>query len=198
MDCATVRTELAAYVAGDLPEDLEALIRTHLEVCPACRCLCKEYEDLDIVLREWQPPSLSEGFAAGVRQRVPWRSGDILVIDFDDEKPSFWGSWWSRAAVVGIAAGLIGMLVWLASPPAQSPPQQNMDQLIAQVGQRVTEHFGHYVVSSKPGKIPLFLMIGVVPTDVAASEAVSPDILPMAASALMNSGALLTAAGAIP
>jgi anti-sigma factor RsiW len=193
MDCMTARTRLAAYEAGDLTAKEGAAVQAHLETCPACRVCYEEYRDVDTILRGWQPPSLPEGFARRVTRQLARESGDVLVVELDDDGSGFWQSWWSRFAVAGLAAGLISFLIWLASPPPCQ--QRNMDELIV----NATAQIRHYVAEARPEKSPVLLMFGVVPKDVPISEEVSTkEVLPVATSALVNSRSLLMVARTIP
>ncbi len=125
MKCDDVRTQLTAYLDGELEGDRGSAVRGHLRGCAACRDVARDEAALRDGLRDLPPVDPPASLWAGVQQRLA--AAEVA----DAERPA-----WRRAlarwlvpqqlalAGVGIAA-LVTLVVWKtrhADAPVSPPP----------------------------------------------------------------------------
>lgn len=115
MNCPD-REKIFGYVQRFLSSEDEGLIRSHLGSCAACRRIQQEYQKVDGLLGEWQPPALTPEFSARVRQAVralPEKSAWSL-----------WGFEWPRVWAPSVAALILAAVGIMLQPSLQGPPEQ--------------------------------------------------------------------------
>ena len=84
MSCDAVRDELDAFHDGEVPLELQLLVREHLEACPGCRLEHDELEGLRRTLRD----------VVGTRPDVPpdsWSGGVLEQVKV--ERQLSWHTW---------------------------------------------------------------------------------------------------------
>lgn len=109
-DCERAAELISAQLDGELTPAETALLEAHLEQCPSCRALQKDFQALHQVLLEaasqWtaEPP-------ADLTQRVLERVREAAAVPFRAQK-SRWRRWAPLAAVLTLVVIGGGMFAW--------------------------------------------------------------------------------------
>jgi len=112
MSCEEMEKLLARYAAGDLTDDEEFVVRTHLSVCADCRKSLEIYESLESAL----------GARSEERPSARVASREIVKRLRREEPHPFVSSIWSAPAIIGAVVALSILLTVLFALVAGSPP----------------------------------------------------------------------------
>ena len=115
MNCPD-REKIFGYVQKFLSAREERSVGLHLASCAACGRIQQEYQKVDGLLGEWQPPDPAPDFSARVRQAVralPEKTGWSL-----------WGFEWPRVWAPSVAALIIAAAGIMLPPSPQAPSEQ--------------------------------------------------------------------------
>ena len=99
MNCEKVRSDLMEAVLGG-PESVSAVLREHLQGCPACSADLASFQQTMSVLDEWQAPEPSPYFSSRLRARVREEASNAA---------SPWFAWMRRPMVATAAVALIAL-----------------------------------------------------------------------------------------
>ena len=107
-----MENKILGYVDGRLKESERLEVEKHLAACAACRLRVKEFRAVSGLLDELPMIEPSPAFDVRVRARV---AAEPL-------KQSWWA--WFPAPRVAFAASMLALAtVWVATRPANNPPQ---------------------------------------------------------------------------
>ncbi len=70
MRCELIEPHLAAYIDGELDEELHAAVEQHLRECRTCRETVRDMRLADAVLGKWKPAEPTESLVEVVRRRI--------------------------------------------------------------------------------------------------------------------------------
>lgn len=126
MKCLS-REELFGYAERLLDVRQAAKVKEHVNACPACRAIVREYQQVDSLLEEWKPIEPSGWFEARLRQATAQT----------EPGQRFWSNRWVRILAPALAVFLlISAAVYfrqgrphetvpiVARKPLQPPPAQ--------------------------------------------------------------------------
>jgi len=113
MKCEQARTQLTAYLDGELEGERGSAFRGHLRGCDACRAIASDEAALRDGLRALPPIDPPASLWAGVQQKLA--AAEIA----DAERPAWrraLASWLPRYGLVGVAcAAAAALLIWRAT-----------------------------------------------------------------------------------
>lgn len=89
MNCEYVDQLLPLYIGRDLEAERSALVAAHLQSCPQCARAAGEYEGVNGLLQEFEPPLFSDAIYRGIRRQV------LNEIERTSQAPA-WSSMLSR------------------------------------------------------------------------------------------------------
>lgn len=120
MDCRDVCDQMSAYLDGQLPPDVEAAVRAHLDDCPECRALLKELRGVTAILGRLPdhpaPTHLAEDIDLEIQRRLILDGTDADASPAERALPLSHASPWPRIAAVAaslvLAVGIV-TLAWL-------------------------------------------------------------------------------------
>jgi predicted anti-sigma-YlaC factor YlaD len=127
MKCTDIRSQLTAYLDGELEDDRGSAVRGHLRTCEACRTAATDEAALRDGLRALPPLDPPASLWAGVQARL------AQAEMADAERPAWrrtlarWMSLTRNRAQLGLAALAVAtavvVLVWHARQPGEEPSQ---------------------------------------------------------------------------
>ena len=132
MECENIRRRLKAFLDGELEEADRTAIQEHLEHCPGCAGVARQFERLTGVLKTWKA------------EAPPADLYDRLKADLESRE-SWWRKVWTPAfagrAVLRFAEVAVVVFVTLAvSRHFQKPSPVRPDDDLATINFYVTEH----------------------------------------------------------
>ncbi len=110
------REKIFGYVQKFLSAREERSVGLHLASCAACGRIQQEYQKVDGLLGEWQPPDPTPDFSARVRQAVRALPEKTVW--------SLWGFEWPRVWAPSVAALIIAAAGIMLQPSPQAPREQ--------------------------------------------------------------------------
>ncbi|MHB9132018.1 MAG: anti-sigma factor family protein [Armatimonadota bacterium] len=133
-----------AYLEGSLPEDLRQAVETHLRNCPQCAAELDEVRAMVACLQDLPAVPVPDGFAAGVRARLPRPV---------ERRPVFWRGPLLAGGLLASAA--VAVLLVLQVNPFSTPMVKSAPQ--APGRREITENTGtrdlrdNSKLAAKPG-----------------------------------------------
>jgi hypothetical protein len=135
MTCERIRTQLTAYLDGDLDSDGGTVVRGHLRTCEACRKTAGDEAALRDGLRALPPVDPPSTLWAGVQARLAQAEVEEAKRPAWRRTLARWGRWMPapKFAVAGavLAAATIGLIIWKTRGPVdedqlvQNPPNHD-------------------------------------------------------------------------
>lgn len=109
------REELMAYLDGELPVERASVLAAHLDECPECQALAKEFRAVSERLTAWQvepsPARLAEKVSQAAQQTAGQKKAEPAKVVFKSKRPFL------RWAVGLAAAGAALVLLFAISIP---------------------------------------------------------------------------------
>jgi anti-sigma factor RsiW len=111
MSCGRMEKKVMGYVDGRLKEGERLEMEKHLAACGACRVRVNEFRAVNVLLDELPMIEPSAAFDVRMQARVA----------AEPAKQSWW-AWFAPSPRVVLAASMLLLaMLWLGSPPADSP-----------------------------------------------------------------------------
>jgi hypothetical protein len=126
MQCERIRTQLTAYLEGELDGDAGTVVRGHLRTCEACRGIASDEAVLRDGLRALPPVDAPAALWAAVQARLA--DEEVAEAKRPAWKRAFarWGRSMApaRFAIAGalVAAATIGVVYWKTRPSEEPAP----------------------------------------------------------------------------
>ncbi len=134
MNCKKAEQWLSLELDGELPESRQSLLRAHVEECPACRELERQWRSCGNLVREAQPVPEQTPEAAWADVR---RSIRMQGVRKEEEARPFVPvfGWRLQGAGVMLLLVVLGMGVWLINrtgkgPALVSAPEHSPDTVV--------------------------------------------------------------------
>lgn len=111
-DCELVQDRIAPYIEGLLSSEEANRVQAHLAVCPECKRIYSELQQVPQMLRDWQPEPPSAQMWSQITMKLGPRLTHTHIHRTRHRKRWLWGGAMAAAAMIVLLVGY-----WMTAPP---------------------------------------------------------------------------------